>query len=191
MDRIKEVCHMRRCSIALAQNSSACKHASNCPTHNNTSASCIPHLDSICLQRLIITPCFCNNPHIGFNMASLMSNLQQKLNTLRLEADQNQAKAEELQTKVKSLEQENLAKEQEITSLTHQNQLLSAEVEKLEKGIKEAKSAADESSEHTQQNEGLRRRLQLLEDEAEQADKTIRETNEKYVQFHKIVMAAR
>lgn len=113
-------------------------------------------------------------------MATVAANFNKKMNALRIEADENQAKAEELQTKVKALEQENLAKEQEITSLTHRNQLLEAEVEKLETGVKEAKSLAGESAQHGAQNESLTRRLQLLEDEAEQADKTLRETNEKY-----------
>jgi tropomyosin len=113
-------------------------------------------------------------------MAAVAANFNKKMNALRIEADENQAKAEELQTKVKTLEQENLAKEQEITSLTHRNQLLEAEVEKLETGVKEAKSLAGESAQHGAQNEALTRRLQLLEDEAEQADKTLRETNEKY-----------
>ena len=103
------------------------------------------------------------------------------MNTLRLEQEQAQAKVEELQQKVKTLEQENLAKEQEITSLSHKNQLLETEVDKLEGGIKEAKAAAEESSQHGAQNETLQRRLHLLEEEAEEADKSIRETNEKYV----------
>jgi DNA repair ATPase RecN len=113
-------------------------------------------------------------------MATVVANFNKKMNALRIEADENQAKAEELQTKVKGLEQENLTKEQEITSLTHRNQLLEAEVEKLETSIKEAKSLAGESAQHGQQNEALTRRLQLLEEEAEEADKTLRETNEKY-----------
>src|SRR5271170_7689299 len=113
-------------------------------------------------------------------MAAVVANFSKKMNALRIEADENQAKAEELQTKVKALEQENLTKEQEITSLTHRNQLLEAEVEKLEAGIKEAKGVANESAGHGQQNEALTRRLQLLEEEAEEADKTLRETNEKY-----------
>ena len=101
------------------------------------------------------------------------------MNTLRIEADDNAAKAEELKSKVKTLEQDNLQKEQEITSLTHRNQLLEGEVEKLETSLKEAKSAAGESSQHSQQNESLTRKMQLLEEEAETADKTLRETNEK------------
>ena len=58
---------------------------------------------------------------------------------LRAEADESAAKVEELKAKVKALESENLAKEQEITSLSHKNQVLEADVEKLESGIKEHK----------------------------------------------------
>lgn len=101
------------------------------------------------------------------------------MNTLRIEADEATAKVQELQEKVKILEQENLQKEQEITSLTHKNNLLETEVEKLESGIKEAKAVAEEGSQHGTQNETLQRRLQLLEEEAEEADKNLRETNDK------------
>lgn len=103
------------------------------------------------------------------------------MNALRLEADESAAKNEELKAKVKSLEQENLAKEQEITSLKHKNQLLESELEKIESGLKDAKAAADESAQHGTQNESLQRRLQLLEEEAEEADRNLRETNDKYV----------
>lgn len=92
------------------------------------------------------------------------------------------AKVEEYQVKVKALEQENLAKEQEITSLSHKNQLLEADVEKLENTNKELKAKVEATGQQSIQSEGLQRRLQLLEEEAEQADATIRETNEKYVE---------
>ena len=105
------------------------------------------------------------------------------MNTLRLEAEDAHEKVEELKAKVKTLEQENLAKEQEITSLTHRNQLLETEAEKLETNLKEAKDAANQSAQHDTQNESLQRRLQLLEEEAEEADRTLRETNEKYVLY--------
>lgn len=101
------------------------------------------------------------------------------MNSLRLEADEAASKVEELQTKVKTLEEENLSKEQEITSLTHKNNVLEGEVEKLETAIKDFKKAADEGQQHGTQNETLQRRLQLLEEEAENADKTLRESNEK------------
>lgn len=103
----------------------------------------------------------------------------QKMNALRIDSENAQEKAQELAAKVKTLEQENLAKEQEITSLSHRNQLLEAEVEKLEASVKDAKAIADQSSHHGTQNEALQRRLQLLEDEAEEADKNRRETGEK------------
>lgn len=103
------------------------------------------------------------------------------MNALRLEADEAHAEVEELKGKIKALEQENLAKEQEITSLTHRNQVLEAEVEKLEAQLKELKERADASAQHDTQNEALQRRVQLLEEEAEEADKNLREVNEKYV----------
>lgn len=105
------------------------------------------------------------------------------MSSLRVQQEETQAKYEELQSKVKMLEQENLAKEQEITSLSHKNQLLETEVEKLEDGIKKAKADAEESGQHGTQNESLQRRLQLLEEEAEESDKNIRETNEKYDRY--------
>lgn len=106
--------------------------------------------------------------------------MQQKMQSLRVEADEHAAKSEELKAKVKVLEQENLAKEQEITSLTHRNQLLEGEVEKLETNLKDAKGLANDSAQAGQQTEALQRRLQVLEEEAEQADKTLKETTEKY-----------
>ena len=105
----------------------------------------------------------------------------QKMESLRVEADTSNAKVEELTAKVKTLEQDNLSKEQEITSLTHRNQLLEGEVEKLEEQVKGHKDAIQGGADHATQNESLQRRLQLLEDEAEEADKNLRETHEKYV----------
>ena len=98
---------------------------------------------------------------------------------LNVKAEEAETKNEELTAKVKTLEQESLAKEQEITSLSHRNQLLEAEVEKLEGHVKEAKVGMNDSAQAATQNESLQRRLQLLEDEAEESDKTLRETNEK------------
>lgn len=100
---------------------------------------------------------------------------------LRVEADESAGLAEELKAKVKQLEQENLAKEQEITSLSHKNQVLETNLEKAETQVKELKSSADEGGAATSHNESLTRKLQVLEEEAEQADRNLRETNEKYV----------
>lgn len=101
--------------------------------------------------------------------------------TLRQEQEETAAKCEELQAKVKTLEQENLAKEQEIKSLSHNNQRLEGVVEKLEEDVQKHKDIAKDSGEQINQSESLQRRLQLLEEEAEEADKNMRETNEKYV----------
>ena len=103
------------------------------------------------------------------------------MEAMKVEADNNAAQMDELKAKVKELEQQNLTKSQEVTSLTHRNQLLEQDVEKLENGIKDAKEAAKESAQHGTQNESLQRKLQMLEEEAEEADKNLRETNEKYV----------
>ena len=105
------------------------------------------------------------------------------MSALRLETDNANAKVEELQAKVKVLEQENLSKEQEITSLQHKNNLLEAQVEKLEEDVKTHKTKSEESGNALTHNETLQRRLQLLEEEAEEADKNLRETNDKYVTF--------
>jgi TolA-binding protein len=112
---------------------------------------------------------------------SMLSAVTQKMNQLRLEADESAVKVDELQNKVKVLEQENLSKEQEITSLQHKNGLLEGEVEKLETAINDFKKAAEDGTQHSTTNESLNRRLQLLEEEAEEADKTLREANEKWV----------
>lgn len=96
-----------------------------------------------------------------------------------METEAAQAQNEELQAKIKVLEQENLTKEQEIASLSHRNTLLDEEVEKLEKALAEAKTAADSGASSSAELDALQRKLQLLEDEAEEADKNLRETNEK------------
>lgn len=106
------------------------------------------------------------------------------MEALRVEADESSSKVDELKAKVKTLEQENLAKEQEITSLTHKLQVAEGEVEKLETAHGDAKRAVDESAQAGTQNESLTRKVQLLEEEAEENDKTLRETNEKYVHTH-------
>ena len=103
------------------------------------------------------------------------------MESLRVNAEETATKNEELSARVKQLEQENMAKEQEITSLTHRNQLLEQEVEKVEGLHKDEKSRADQSTHHSSENEALQRRVQLLEDEAEEADKNLRESNEKFV----------
>jgi len=74
-----------------------------------------------------------------------MDKIKERMNALRVEADEAHDQVEELKAKVKALEQENLSKEQEITSLNHRNQLLEEEVEKLESSVKDAKDAAEDA----------------------------------------------
>jgi len=101
------------------------------------------------------------------------------MNQLRAESDALVSKNEELATKVKTLEQENLTKEQEITSLTHKNTMQEADIEKLEKALADAKTAALDGAAHGSANDALQRKVTLLEDDAETTEKLFRETNEK------------
>lgn len=100
---------------------------------------------------------------------------------LRVQADASGSKVEELTAKVKTLEQENLAKEQEMTSLTHKNQTIEGELEELHGRHGDLKKEMDTIGGQGTQNEALQRRLQILEEEAEEADKNLRETNDKCV----------
>ena len=86
----------------------------------------------------------------------------------------------DLEVKVKQLEAETTQKEQEITSLTHKNSVLEAEVEKLEGQVKIHKDEAGAGAQAGTQAESLQRKIQVLEEEAEESDRTIRELNEKY-----------
>lgn len=98
---------------------------------------------------------------------------------LRVQADESSTKVDELTAKVKTLQQENLAKEQEITSLTHKLSTQETDIEKLETTNKDLKEQLDHVGQSSNQSEALQRRLQILEEEAEEADKNIRETNDK------------
>ncbi|KAF2657292.1 tropomyosin [Lophiostoma macrostomum CBS 122681] len=108
-----------------------------------------------------------------------MERIRQRMDALRLEADDSAAKAEEYKAKVKTLDTENTQKEQEITSLTHKNQVLEAEVEKLEGQVKTFKDEAGAGAGASSQVEAMQRKIQVLEEEAEESDRTIRELNEK------------
>jgi tropomyosin len=101
------------------------------------------------------------------------------MNALRLEADESAQKAEDLKAKVKALEAETMQKEQEITSLSHRNQVLESEVEKLEALVKTFKEEAGAGAAAGSQAETMQRKIQVLEEEAEESDRTIRELNEK------------
>jgi len=101
------------------------------------------------------------------------------METLRIEAEDSSAKADELKAIVKKLEEETTKKEQEVTSLSHKNQVLETEVEKLDALVKTYKDEAGAGAQAGSQAESLQRKIQVLEEEAEESDRTIRELNEK------------
>ena len=127
---------------------------------------------------LIVPPWFlpCSGPKL-FWYALLTT--PKKINLLNQKVDEANGRADEGQTKIKQLELENLAKEQEITSLNHRNKLLEDECNALNTTLKTAKESADQGHASSSEVESLRRKVQLLEDEAEEADKNQRETTEK------------
>jgi tropomyosin len=81
---------------------------------------------------------------------------------------------------VKSLELSNTAKDQEITSLTHRNELLEKKLEEHEEKIEKFKGLENDESGARGERESLLRKVALLEEEAEQNDKNLRETTEKW-----------
>jgi tropomyosin len=85
-----------------------------------------------------------------------------------------------LNAKVKALELATTAKDQEITSLTHRNELLEKKLEEHEEKIEKFKGLENDESGARGERESLLRKVALLEEEAEQNDKNLRETTEKY-----------
>jgi tropomyosin, fungi type len=81
---------------------------------------------------------------------------------------------------VKALELSNTSKDQEITSLTHRNQLLEKKLEEHEEKLDKFKVLENDESGARGERESLLRKVALLEEEAEQNDKTLKETTEKY-----------
>ena len=122
--------------------------------------------------------------YVGRHLASLtrvLTGAPQKLEQLRIEADQATARAEEAEAKVKVLEQEHLSKEQEITSLSHKLTVLETENEKIEGQLVTAKQGRLDGESSSKDVENLQRKIQLLEDELDQAEKNLKETVEKCV----------
>lgn len=89
-------------------------------------------------------------------------------------------KIDDLSSKVKALELSVTGKDQEITSLTHRNQLLESKLEEHEEKIEKFKGLENDESGARGERESLVRKVALLEEEAEQNDKNLKETTEKY-----------
>lgn len=107
----------------------------------------------------------------------------QKLNALRAEADASIDRAELAEAKNKKLEMELLARDQEITSLTHKLNVMEADLEKAESKLAEAKTAREDGDTAKTNAESLIRRVQIVEEELDSAEKNLKETVEKYVFF--------
>ena len=84
-----------------------------------------------------------------------------------------------MNSKIKALELASTSKDQEITSLTHRNQLLEKKVEEYEVKVEHLKLLENDESGARGEREGLLRKVALLEEEAEQNDKNLKETTEK------------
>jgi tropomyosin len=84
-----------------------------------------------------------------------------------------------LSAKLKTLELGNTGKDQEITSLTHRNELLEKKLEEYEEKLEKFKGLENDESGARGEKESLERKIALLEEEAEQNDKNLKETTEK------------
>lgn len=104
---------------------------------------------------------------------------QQKLNSLRVEADAASERADELAAKNKQLEQELLTKDQEIASLQHKLSVAEADLDKLEGKVHEHKTAREEHESNATNSESLQRKVDVLEGELDTAEKNLRETTDK------------
>ncbi|KAI3488554.1 hypothetical protein L1887_47428 [Cichorium endivia] len=104
---------------------------------------------------------------------------EQKLNSLRVEADAAAERADELAAKNKQLEQELLTKDQEIASLQHKLSVAEGDLDKLEGKLHEHKAVREEHESNATNSESLQRKVDLLESELDTAEKNLRETTEK------------
>ncbi|KAJ6582098.1 tropomyosin [Mycena capillaripes] len=105
--------------------------------------------------------------------------IREKMNQLRIEADNAIARAEEAEAKNKKLEQELLEKGHEITSLQVKLENLDGQLEKAEHTLADSKADREAGETSKMTNEGLVRKIQLLEEELDAAEKNVKETVEK------------
>ncbi|KAG4305640.1 hypothetical protein PORY_001196 [Pneumocystis oryctolagi] len=108
-----------------------------------------------------------------------MDKLKEKICSLRMEAEEANARADEASLRVKQLEHELALKEQENMSLMHKNEILESEIERLEQQLMEAKTAVEDETGSRNMSESLQKKIQLLEEELEENDINLRKTTEK------------
>jgi len=116
---------------------------------------------------------------ILFNLFTMTDRIREKLNSLRVEADNAVLRAEEAEGKVKKLEQLLLEKDQDITSLNHRLDILEQENQATETKLVEFKQSSAEIEQTKTTNENLSRKVQLLEEELDNTEKNLKETVEK------------
>lgn len=129
-------------------------------------------------QRRASTPCPASIAAIS---AHTILHVAQKLNNLRAEADASIERAEAAEAKNKKLEMELLAREQEITSLSHKLNVMEGDLEKAEAKLADAKHAREDGDSAKSTAENLQRKIQILEEELDNAEKNLKETVEKCV----------
>jgi len=103
-----------------------------------------------------------------------------KLGAYREQVEKAQEIIEERDKRIKDLELEVTAKDQEIQSLTHRNDLHEKTLEEHEVKLAVYKGLENDESGVRSERESLLRKIALLEEEAEQNDKNLKETTEKY-----------
>ncbi|KAK6538206.1 hypothetical protein TWF694_011087 [Orbilia ellipsospora] len=108
-----------------------------------------------------------------------MDRIKEKISSLQADKEKNEVKIDELEKEIKRLEQELSTKESDVTSWTHKNTQLEADVEKLETALAEAKKINTEGANQGVITEGLTRKLAVLEEEIDSTEKQLKETVEK------------
>ncbi|EPS39343.1 hypothetical protein H072_6869 [Dactylellina haptotyla CBS 200.50] len=108
-----------------------------------------------------------------------MDRIKEKLNSLSAKVEEKDLKIQELEKKIKDLEADFLSKDQAVSSLTHRNTTLEADVEKLEEQLSAAKKEALEGAQHGTTSDNLQRKVTVLEEETENLEKQLKETVEK------------
>lgn len=108
-----------------------------------------------------------------------MDKFKEKLNALRIEADNANARATESEQSAKKAQEALAAKELEVQSYSNKVSLLTAELERAESRIESGKANRAAEEQIQRQAEEYNRKITLLENELETAQRIYRETNEK------------
>lgn len=103
----------------------------------------------------------------------------QKIASIRAEADAANEKAENYYKTIKELENQLLTKEQDIVSLTHRNGQLENELERAQEKIAQLKVIEEDEDGLKKVNDAAQRKIALLEQELESSENLYREATQK------------